>query len=334
MRYGVSKKADRYRAASRSLPGNAESEAVNRASEAIPACSATSATSTPFFARVAATGSRSAPDPATTAVRPPSPAPVFAIAWAPPAPMTPGRVQPGKGRKSSRAPVARTTRRARTTQRPAAVSAESFQPPPPATASKTDAPHRTTAPETREPLEPGTRGRGDLRAREMPVDLPARRWGLVEHDGRRSALGRAARRRDARRAGADHRDIARELFRPSRKPGAGNRELARRRHPHPVPHDLHAGAAVRDAVDRDAALEADAHRAEDAARLARDGGPADARARVLERGGHRDARRRRRGEAVDREPDGLSHAPPRGTAASASTAPDRSRSRARGSRPR
>ncbi len=60
---------------------------------------------------LAALASSSGPEPATTRRWPASGRPPLANACRPPAPVTPGRVQPGKGSSSSRAPVQRTRRR-------------------------------------------------------------------------------------------------------------------------------------------------------------------------------------------------------------------------------
>lgn len=57
--------------------------------------------------KYAATASSNGPAPATTTFLPSIDNPDLTSACNPPAPVTPGSVHPGNGRKSSRAPVAR-----------------------------------------------------------------------------------------------------------------------------------------------------------------------------------------------------------------------------------
>ncbi len=66
-------------------------------------------TCAPWRCSVAAEASSSGPLPATSTRRPVSGQPCLASAWAPPAPVTPGKVQPGNGNSNSRAPVASTS---------------------------------------------------------------------------------------------------------------------------------------------------------------------------------------------------------------------------------
>ena len=74
----------------------------------IGACSMIDRTSAPFFAEEAPRPpARAGPEPATTTDFPAIGRPDFTRACKPPAPRTLGKVQPGKGKNSSRAPVAR-----------------------------------------------------------------------------------------------------------------------------------------------------------------------------------------------------------------------------------
>jgi len=116
--YGVRAKASRYSAACTSVSGCRISENVNSRTAANDACSATSSTRAPAVESDAATGSMSGPVPAITTRFPENDTPCFSSACAPPIPTTPGSVQPGNGRNRSRAPVAITTARARTTTAP------------------------------------------------------------------------------------------------------------------------------------------------------------------------------------------------------------------------
>ena len=91
---------------------------------------------------------------------------------------------------------------------------------------------------------------------------------------------------------------------------------------------------VRLAINGRAALEADAHGAENAPRLTRHRVAQAAQTGVRERRGDGDARARRDGPSVDGQGDALRHAPPPRTPAWANRAPDRWGSAARGSHPR
>ena len=298
---------------------------VNRASDAIPACSATSATSTPFFASVAATGSSSgarsgddgrAPGELRAGLRH-----RLRAARAHDARQRPARkrkeelARAGRENEAPRADDAEPRRRLGR-ELPAAVLARPRRRPP----------RRSARPR---PSARAARAR-DARRRERPRPRGAGRsvrpaTGASSSTTVRAPLS-AARHAAATPAGPAPTTATSHASAsvPPAGSGTGNAGLPLRLDAHAVAHDLHAGAPVRHAVDRDAALEADAHRAEDAARLARDGRPAGARAGVLERGGHRDPRGRRRRAAVDRQRDGLRHAPPPGTRGSAGRASDRS----------
>ena len=79
-------------------------------------------TSPPALFTVSATASSSGPLPAITTFSPFSDRPCLICACRPPAPVTPGKVQPGKGSDSSRAPQQRISFCQSTTPPPSAVS--------------------------------------------------------------------------------------------------------------------------------------------------------------------------------------------------------------------
>ena len=109
-----------------------------------------------------------------------------------------------------------------------------------------------------------TRGRGSVAAARCAPDLSAGR-ALPDR-------ARSTRRRPLRRA--DRPPRVRPVRRRSRRhriPPASSGALLRSRRRIPLTHGIEAGTLMRHAIDRDAALEADAHAAERAARLARHG---------------------------------------------------------------
>src|SRR5436190_390200 len=89
------------------------------------ACSAMVTTCAPCFLRVSATTSNSGPLPAVTTRRPATGQPFLIKACKPPGPIIPGSVQPGNGRNSSQAPVARIKRLHRISTWPVSFSARS-----------------------------------------------------------------------------------------------------------------------------------------------------------------------------------------------------------------
>ena len=90
--------------------------------------STTAATSPPSFSIPAATAGRSGPHPATMVRRPGSTACDFRSTVAAASPMTPGRVQPGKGTTRSQAPVAAMSRGARKHSFPSGPTASMRKP--------------------------------------------------------------------------------------------------------------------------------------------------------------------------------------------------------------
>ena len=238
--------AARYAAASRSFAGEPASAAPKPASAPNDACSATSATSAPGLARCAATASSSGPEPAPRRRRgPASEAPHFASACAPPAPKTPGSVQPGKrqeelarARREDEAP-----RRHR--ERRSAASAEEREPLAGAARVRDG---RAARPGGRR----SARAARATRARPRGGGRPGRRrWicppGAAASSSRSvRAPDSAARhgRRDAGGPRADHGDVAVERLALD-GPAAADADAAVRLDEHAVADELHAGAPVR-----------------------------------------------------------------------------------------
>ena len=223
-----------------------------------------------------ATASSSGPVPATTARRPAKVAPAFSRACAPPAPTTPGRVHPGNGRNSSRAPVASTRRSYSTTTAAPARSTSSRRGD---GVSTTDALVTTGTPEraSRSSHRAGV-GAGPPRARQ--IEPP----------------GRGASSRTRTRAPASAACTAAAIPAgpaPTTTTAALSRSATRGDF-HAVAHRLEARASLRGTVDGDAALEADAHAAQRPPRLAGHRGADRAHARVPQRGKHGRARARPR----------------------------------------
>ena len=138
--------------------------------------------------------------------------PIFQSAWAPPAPITPGSVQPGK-REEELARAGREDDRARRDRedRSSGVSATAANACRPSrSASKTDAPRRHDRARSARAARARPRApAGAAAPGQMPMDLAARRRPLVEHDGprarsrppgRRPRFPRARRRRRRRRS--------------------------------------------------------------------------------------------------------------------------------------
>jgi hypothetical protein len=171
---------------------------VNRAIAAADACSTTRATRAPAFASEAATGRSSGPDPATTAVRPEKSAPDFQSACAPSRERQEelarsGREDDPAGRHLE-APLPR-------------LGVEAERGVADARGVEDRGPEADVRTRPREPLEP-RQGRGRRRrSGAVAVNLPARTEGVVEDDRARTALGRRAGGGDARRSGADDRDV-------------------------------------------------------------------------------------------------------------------------------
>src|SRR6185437_7658694 len=99
------------------------SEKPNFVSDHIDACSQIIAISASCAERYEATASSNGPVPATRTFFPAIEYPDLTKAWSPPAPITFGSVHPGKGKKRSRAPVASTSLRYRSSSRPSCISA-------------------------------------------------------------------------------------------------------------------------------------------------------------------------------------------------------------------
>ena len=89
------------------LPGQRHKPAAKPAICAALACSATHSTCAPALRALAAAASSKGPLPAITMRWPRTGKPPLISACSAPAPVTPGRVQPGKGSSNSRAPVQR-----------------------------------------------------------------------------------------------------------------------------------------------------------------------------------------------------------------------------------
>ncbi|KGW97412.1 putative pyridine nucleotide-disulfide oxidoreductase [Burkholderia pseudomallei MSHR456] len=92
------------RAACASFDGVAASDSAKRASAPGGACSTSATTRAPAARAVASEAIRSGPLPAITTRSPRTGAPPLTSACKPPAPVTPGSVQPANGSSSSRAP--------------------------------------------------------------------------------------------------------------------------------------------------------------------------------------------------------------------------------------
>ena len=178
--------------------------------------------------------------------------PALSSACAPPTPITPGSVQPGNGRKRSRAPVARTTgppaRRAAPSPR-SATNAKSASVRTIAArrrrAAATDHRRHRCAAVARSTAR--TRRRCRRRAGAMPPDLTARRGPSSRSTTRRPAPPHDRRGGDARRPAADDGDVGPKVpltLRPSR--------ARRRRSATSMPSSTLTRHArrLRDAVDR------------------------------------------------------------------------------------